>query len=255
MKRLSLIVVLVTCCRLGAIAQGYPWEGSLREPMTIPRTYIGLEASASYAMYQANLSYIETSLGITCCTYDGGSGIPFAVSLVGERWATSHVKLSAGAGVSVVGASFTAPTEPVPLSNGQILRTEYVLNGSLTYATAFGAVSIRLGSTYVLATAGMRLHGYMRGALTQRERIVAPEGAMFNGQQPSTEVIISQSFLDNAAPLVVEPFLQLGYDLPIAYGIVLQPMVTFGLPLTSLTTVDDWRMRSLGLGLRLVKGL
>ncbi len=255
MKQLSLIAVLLVCCRFLAMAQGYPWEGSLREPMTIPRTYIGLEASASYAMYQADLTYIETSLGITCCTYNSGSGIPFAVSLVGEQWMTSHVKLSAGAGVSVIGASFTAPTEPVPLSNGQILRTEYVLDGSLTYASAFGAVSVRLGATHVLATAGMRLHAYMRGALTQRERVLAPEGAMFNGQQPTTEIVLAQAFLDNAAPFVVEPFLQLGYDLPLSYGIVLQPSMTLGLPLTSLTTVDNWRMRSLGFGLRLVKGL
>ncbi len=236
-------------------AQGYSWEGSLREPLAIPRTYIGLEAQASYAYYPAQLKYVEQSLGITCCTYEDGSGFPVGLSLVGERWVTSHLKISAGVGLSVVGARFVAPTAPVPLSNGQILNTEYVLDGSLTYASGFGSVSVRLGSSHVLATVGARFHGYLGGSLTQRERIVAPDNVEFSGQQPGTEVVIAQTFLEHATPLVVEPFAQIGYDVALSYGIVLQPSLMVGLPLMSLSTADPWHMRSVGLGLRLVKGL
>lgn len=255
MKTLALVSLVLLSCAHSLYAQGYSWEGSLREPLAIPRTYVGLEAQASYAYYPAQLKYVEQALGITCCTYENGSGFPLGLSLVGERWVTSHLKISAGAGVTVFGATFVAPTAPVPLSNGQILNTEYVLDGSLTYASGFGSVSVRIGSSHVLATVGARFHGYLGGSLTQRERIVAPDNVEFSGQQPGTEVVIAQTFLEHATPLVVEPFAQIGYDVALSYGIVLQPSLMVGLPLMSISTADQWHMRSVGLGLRLVKGL
>jgi hypothetical protein len=255
MRACFTIALLFTIGALHSSGQGYEWEGSPREPLTIPRTYIGLEARASFATHTASLRYIEQELGITCCTYDNGAGFPLALSVVGERWVSSHMKISAGAGVSVVGATFVAPTQPVPLSNGQMLRTEYVLDGSLTYASAFGSISMRLGSSHVLASVGARLHGYLSGSMTQRERIVAPDNVMFTGQEPGSEVVIAQTFLDAATPLIVEPFIQLSYDVPLSMGLVLQPSLHVGLPLMSLSTADDWRMMGYGVGLRLVKGL
>lgn len=255
MRACVTIALLFTIGVLESSGQGYEWEGSPREPLIIPRTYIGLEARASYATHTASLRYIEQELGITCCTYDNGTGLPLALSVVGERWVSSHMKISAGAGVSVVGATFVAPTQPVPLSNGQILRTEYVLDGSLTYASAFGSLSMRLGTSHVLASVGARIHGYLSGSLTQRERIVEPDNVQFTGQQPGSEVVIAQTFLQSATPLVIEPFLQLSYDVPLAVGLVLQPSIQMGLPLMSLSTVDTWRMQAFGFGIRLVKGL
>lgn len=255
MRSTLALVVAYAVVTLPLAAQGYSWEHSPREPYTISRTYIGLEAMASLAMYPARLEYIEQSSGLSCCTYGDGTGMPVAVSVVAERWVTSHVKLTAGAGVSTVSASFVAPTQPVPLSNGQILTTEYVLDGSLTYLSGFGSASLRLGTTHALVTLGARVHGYMAGSLTQKERVVSPQGVQFTGPQPGTEIVLGQSFLDHAAPLIVEPFVQLSYDVPLSYGVVLQPSIMAGLPVGSLSTKDDWRMRMVGVGLRLVKGL
>jgi hypothetical protein len=190
-----------------------------------------------------------------CKNEYNGAGFPLALSVVGERWVSSHMKISAGAGVSVVGATFVAPTQPVPLSNGQMLRTEYVLDGALTYASAFGSISMRLGTSHVLASVGARLHGYLSGSMTQRERIVAPDNVMFTGQEPGSEVVVAQTVLNAATPLIVEPFIQLSYDMPLSLGLVLQPSLHVGLPLMSLSTADDWRMLGYGVGLRLVKGL
>lgn len=255
MKHCLLIVAVVLAIVSDAGAQGYAWEASPRQPHQIPRTYLGLEAGLSYAVYPARLDYIEESIGITCCTFENGSGLPMSLSLVGAQWVSSTINVSAGLGVSVFHASFVAPTQPVPLSNGQLLETEYVLDGSLTYATGFGSVSMRLGSTNLLATVGARIHASIGGALTQRERIVAPSGVEFNGQMPGREVVIAQTFLDHATPVVVEPFVQAGYDISLAYGMVIQPSISLGMPLGSLLTNDDWFMRSIGLRLRLLKGL
>lgn len=250
-----LLVAIVLVHTATVYGQGYAWEVSPRQPHIIPKTFIGVEATMSYALYPASLSYIEQTTGLRCCTYEDGTGVPIALAVVGERWVGSQVKISAGAGVSMAGASFVAPTQPIPLSNGQTLRTEYVLDGSLTYASGFGSVSLRLGRSHVLATLGARVHAYLTGTLTQRERIVSPDGLTFTGQQPSREVILGQTFLDHATPVVVEPFAQFSYDIPLSYGIVLQPSILVGMPLGSLTTNDDWGMRSFGIGLRLVKGL
>jgi hypothetical protein len=67
--------------------------------------------------------------------------------------------------------------------------------------------------------------------------------------------VIAQTFLDHATPVVVEPFVQIGYDIALAYGMVIQPSVGFGMPLGSLLTNDDWFMRAIGLRMRLLKGL
>lgn len=255
MKHCGLIVAALLAIACDAAAQGYTWEASPRGPHEIPRTYFGLEAGLSYAVYPARLDYIEQSIGVTCCTFDNGSGLPMSLSLVATQWLSSRINVSAGFGVSVFHASFVAPTQPVPLSTGQILQTEYVLDGSLTYATGFGSVSMRLGPTNLLATVGARVHASIGGALTQRERIVEPSGAEFSGQNPGREVVIAQTFLDNTTPVVVEPFVQIGYDIALAYGMVIQPSVSLGIPLGSLLTNDDWSMRSIGLRLRLLKGL
>lgn len=255
MRSLVTCVIAFVVVTLPLAAQGYAWELSPREPHSIPRTYVGLEATASFATFPARLEYIEQSSGLSCCTYGDGAGIPVALSVVAERWITPSIKMSAGVGVTSVGASFSTPTQPVPLSNGQILATEYVLDGSLTYISGFGSVSMRLGTSHVLVALGARVHGYATGVLTQKERLVAPQGLQFTGQEPGTEVVLGQTFLDHAAPVLIEPFLQLSYDVPLSYGIVLQPSILAGLPLGSLSTRDDWHMRAVGLGLRLVKGL
>lgn len=251
---LALLSILLLCAH-PLRSQGYSWEASPREPLTVPRSYIGFEVQASYAMFTTQVSQIDPRLGITCCTYEDGAGLSYELGVVGERWITPHVKISGGAGVAVVGATFLAPTAPVPLSNGQVLTTEYVLDRSMTYASGFGAVSLRLGSSHVLATIGARVHGYLNGTLMQRERIVSPDDVVFYGPQPTREMVIAQSFESAATPFVVSPFFQLSYDLPVAVGIVLQPSLNLALPLMSLSTSDPWHMRSMGLGLRLVKGL
>lgn len=255
MKLAVCLVWILLACAHPLRSQGYAWEGSPREPLTIPRTYVGFEAQASYAMFTTQVSQVDPRLGITCCTYEDGSGLSYELGVVGERWVTSHMKISAGAGISILGATFIAPSAPVPLSNGQILTTEYVLDRSMTYASGFGSVSLRLGSSHVLATVGARLLGYVNGTLMQRERIVSPDDVMFYGPQPTREMVIAQSFESAATPLVVYPFVQISYDLPVAVGIVLQPSLNLALPLMSLSTSDPWHMRSVGLGLRLVKGL
>jgi hypothetical protein len=206
-------------------------------------------------MHSGSLEYIEQEVGITCCDYESGSGLPLSVSIVGEQWLSPSVSVQAGLGFTLVNASFVTPSAPVPLSNGDLLQTEYVLEGAMTYVTIHGGIGTRLFGTHLTAGGGVRMHIYAGGSLTQTERVVAPDYYLFTQNPRSKEQELGNTFLDNANRFQIEPYAQIAYDISITNGFYLSPSVSIGIPLISVTSQDDWRMLNFGARIRLMKGL
>ncbi len=236
-------------------AQGFDWQASPRWPHTIPTRYVGLEVGSGYTLHSGSLQYIEEDLGLTCCDYSSGTGLPLSISLVGEQWVSPTMSVHASIGYQRYGVSYVTPSQPVPLPNGSMLQTEYVLDGAISYVTLGGGVSTRLFARHLTIGGGLRVMFYAGGSLDQSERVVAPDDYQFTGNPRSRERSLGNTFLSSASGVQVEPYLQAGYNIPLSYGFYLTPLVSLGIPLLNVTADDSWRMLDLGVRLRLMRGL
>ncbi|MCX6139293.1 MAG: hypothetical protein NTX15_00410 [Candidatus Kapabacteria bacterium] len=254
MRALLFFFVMGVCTTVAA-AQGFDWQTSPRKPYHIPKRYIGLEVGSGYTWHVGSLEYIEQEVGITCCDYQSGHGVPLSINVVGEQWIEPSVSIVVGLGISLYNASFTTPSQSVPLSTGKLLQTEYALRGSVTYVALSGGVNTRLLGTHFTVGAGLRMQLYAGGTLSQVERVLAPSDFTFTENPRSREKALGNSFLDNANRFQVEPYVQIGYDISVSNGFYLSPSVSLGVPLLSVTSSDQWRMLDLGARIRLMKGL
>ena len=255
MKRLVAIAFMMCSVVLGAGAQGFDWQTSPRVPYQIPKRYVGIEIGSGYTQHRGSLEYIEQEVGIVCCDYESGSGLPLSINIAGEQWLTPSVSVQAGLGFTLINASFVTPSVPVPLSSGELLRTEYVLEGAMTYISLHGGIGTRLFGTHLTAGGGVRLHIYAGGSLSQLERVISPDYYLFTQNPRSKEQELGNTFLDHANRIQIEPYAQVGYNISVANGFYLSPSVSIGIPLLSVTTQDTWRMLNFGARIRLMKGL
>jgi len=235
--------------------QGFDWQTSPRYPYEIPKRYVGVEVGTGYTFQYGSLEYLEKDIGITCCTYESGTGIPIRFLVTGEEWIMPSTSVNIGVGITRFGTSFAAASSPVPLPNGELLRTEYQLTGSLTYATVSGGVNTRLFGSNLTVGGGLRLHLYLGGSLQQQEVVLAPSSYQFTGNPRSQVRELGNSFLDQPTPLQVAPYVQVGFNIPLSPGFYLSPSISLGLPLLSVSSADTWRMVDFGAHVKLMKGL
>ncbi|MBC8124784.1 MAG: hypothetical protein H7X70_03540 [Candidatus Kapabacteria bacterium] len=255
MKRIVAIIICMHCCLIVAYTQGFDWQTSPRAPYQIPKRYIGLEVGSGYTQHYGSLEYIEQEVGIVCCDYESGNGLPLSISVTGEQWITPTTSVVVGLGVTRFNALFKAPSTPVVLPNGDLLQTEYVLEGALTYITVSGGAQTRLFGTHLTVGGGLRVLLYAGGNLHQEERVITPEDFLFTENPRSRVKVLGNSFLDDATGLQIEPYVQVGYNLSIANGFYLSPSISIGIPLFTATGGDSWRMIDFGARIRLMKGL
>ncbi len=251
MKRLATIVcVLVLASEAGA--QGFDWQPTLRRPYEAPRTFFGLEAGTGLAMHSGDLPYLENDIADPCCTYSGGSAVPLIIGVLGEYWFASRQAVAVRIGLSRQSAGFESGVQSYPRSNGQPLQTRYMMDANLTYLQLSGEFRQRMGSSMIMLMAGLSANVRMSASVTNREVIVGPVGADFI--DGTAEQSLPTSGLDDASSLVLEPYLAVGYDVPLAFGYYLEPRLQIGYTLTSLSAVHPWRVFDVGLGVRLMKG-
>jgi hypothetical protein len=255
MRFLTILVLVTLTTGSSAIAQGFDWQTSPRMPMTIPKRYVGLEIGSGYTFHGGSLEYIEEDLGLTCCDYTTGSGLPLTIAVMGEQWISAFTAVHVSLGFQQFRASFTTPSEPVPLRDGSILRTEYLLEGAISYVTLDGGIATRVLGSQLTVGGGLRVLLYAGGSLDQTERVVSPDDYQFTGNPRSRERSLGNTFLESATAVQLEPYVQLGYNIPLTYGFYLTPSVLVGLPLLNVTGRDEWRMVDLGVRLRLMRGL
>lgn len=251
----SLIIALFCFVPMLSSAQGFDWQTTPRQPFFIPTRYAGIEVSSGYTLHSGKLNYLETATGINCCSYSNGTGIPFRVSILVEEWISASTSAQLGLGISRIGAEFISPSTPFPRENGDLVRTEYVFDASLTYLTLNAGASYRLLGSQLTIGGGLRLHFLLGTSQTQLERVVSPDDYTFTTNPRSRTHELESPFLEDIRGLQIEPFIQVGYNLAISHGLYLSPGLTFGFPVLSASLDQKWGMVDVGVRLRLMKGL
>lgn len=255
MIRASVLLLLLTAIAICASAQGFDWQYSARLPFESPVKFYGVELSSGYSTHFASLDYLEKGTSFTCCTYDRGTGMPYGVALSGDYWLTSDVSIQGALGITIRNVKFTSEPQNFPRVINSIVRTvtsEYVFNGSITYAGLQAAMRYRLLGTHLSVGGGLKLLLKLSETQTQIDRVIGPDDYFFEGNPPSKVEDLDATILNDASAFVIEPYVSVGYDLTIRRGMYLTPTVTIGGPVTSLSKTQQWRSLELGFSLRLM---
>lgn len=233
-------------------AQGFNWQPTLRRPYQAPRVFVGLDAGTGLAIHSGNLPYLENDIADPCCTYSGGSAIPLRLGVVAEYWFAPRQAVAFRLGLSHQSAGFESATQSYPRSSGAPLETRYQLDAGLSHLQLSGELRQRAGSSMLMVMAGLNANIVISASVTNREVIAGPAGATF--VDGSSEQVLPTSGLDDASSMVLEPYLAVGYDVPLAFGYYLEPRLQLGYTLTSLSAIHPWSVLDVGFGLRLMKG-
>ncbi len=253
---LTALIVTTTWLTVDGTAQGFDWEWTPRSPLTMPNTYIGLEAVTGSTAYNGRLNYIEELSGFQCCSFSNGTGMPFRFSVAGETWVTPGIALLGNVGITTLSSQFKQRAKPVPRSDGSEVVTEYVFDNSLRYITLSAGSRVKLFSTHFSVGGLIRLHANIGNTASLIERVVSPSDYLFDTNPPSREYTHAPNAkLADVAGLLVEPTVFVSYDIGLSKGMYLQPMVLLSTQLNSVSSVYSWRFADIGVGLRFMKGL
>jgi len=252
MRSLFATFLLLLAAVLPSAGQGFDWQYSARVPTPSPIRFLGGEVMSGWTVHTGSLPYLQSDLGLECCRYENGVGLPISVGVGGEYWVTGDVALMGTVGYRGQGAVFTTDGDTLPRAGKPPVITQYELSARLHYATVVAGAKMRLFETHVTVGLGVRLMVSIGSSSTQQEQVVQPSDYTF--ENGSTVVTLTTTSLNDLKPFIVIPYLQLGYDISIAQGMYLSPSFSLGLPLMSVTSGTSWHMTDLGVGVRLMKG-
>ncbi|CAN5475069.1 hypothetical protein BH10BAC6_BH10BAC6_15860 [soil metagenome] len=252
MRRLSTLFLLITIQTVSLLAQGFDWQYSARVPTPSPIRFLGAEVMSGWTNQSGPLPYIQTDLGLECCRYENGSGVPLSIGVGGEYWVSGDVAVTGMLGYRSQGANFTTSGDTLPRVGKDAVITQYELTARLHYAVVTAGAKMRLFETHLTLGLGARFMISIGSSSTQTESIIQGSGYSFgNGSQA---MALTSTSLNDLKPFVVVPYLQLGYDISVSTGMYLTPTFSIGIPVMSVSSNSTWRMTDLGVGIRLMKG-
>ncbi|MBU3678072.1 MAG: hypothetical protein FGM32_00505 [Candidatus Kapabacteria bacterium] len=250
--KLSVIIVAALVLAYELTAQGFDWQPSLRRPYQAPTMFLGLEAGMGLASHRGALPYLEKDIANACCSYENGSSTPIRIGLLAEYWFAPQQAVALQVGLVMQSAEFAAPISTYPRANEAPLVTQYLLNANLTHLTVGAEFRQRVGGTMLVVDAGARANILVSSSMANRETVVGPPDATFT--DGSREAVLPTTGLDDAASVVLEPYLSVGYDVPLSFGYYIEPFLRIGTTIGSLSAAHPWRSSDLGLGIRVMRG-
>jgi len=238
-----------------AHAQQLPWTPTLRKPYTAPTAFVGIDASIGYSLHAASLPYLDEIYAIPCCTYEDGSGTPFAIAAVVETWVAPNTAVLASVGVSSESLTFTTDPISIARTGKPDIQTKYVLEHQQSWASFALGSRVRISSSPV--TIGVRLSGnvLVGSAVVHKEVVVGPEDYYFLTDPPSKEYVLPESRLADVAGFVLRPAVVVSYDMPLTYGYYASPYLRVEQTIGSLSRQYSWSSSAVYLGLTVYKGL
>lgn len=254
MKRQLLLILFGLASAVPTLAQGFDWQYSARNPTESPRRFLGAVVSAGYATHQGSLPYLERDLSIPCCTYENGSGLPLGFGLTFEQWLPNNIAAYGAVGYRLLTASFVAPsTQSEPMFDGRTLVTQYEYGSTLHYLDISGGTRYRLPSTHFSLGVGVRVQVLVGSAATHTHRVISPSDFYFTENPPSQVKEFRFVNVADAAPLVIAPYLTVGYDISLANGMYLSPLATVGIPVMSTASNATWNTTDIGILIRILR--
>jgi hypothetical protein len=222
-----------------AFTQGFDWQYHSRLPYKIPNKFIGLQGGISQNTVVGEFGFAEDY--IKCCNYESGKGNSIAFSVIGEYWLQGNLSIAGSIGIISTSSSFSKSVQ-VPRSNGVqdwIAVYRYDMNEVRNYLEISPQVKYRLGWKYLSATAKLSSLFLLSNASEHSEMIKSPDFEYFIDGSKKREII------DAVAPdyhiFIIEPYLGLSYDQPIALSYYASINVGSTIPIMSAVSKQNYR--------------
>lgn len=247
-----------------AKSQGFDWIYSNRLPFEVPNFFIGGKIEVGLINHSGDLSLREmyNATDFECCRYKNGSGTSMNVGVSIEYWYETFSAVNLSLSYNNISSNFNRSSEPIPLSNGDNLITEY------DYATNLSFVNIELGWRYKI----METHIFVNPSLNtnvflsksdgqQVERIISPDYETFS--DGSIIRNIESGKIPEINTFNINFNLKAGYDFSIMNGMYVSPYIGYILPIsnyvsgnnTNNNSNETWRMSGVLFGANIMYGL
>lgn len=246
-----------------AKSQGFDWIYSNRLPFEVPNLYVGGKVEGGFINHTGDLSLREmyNATDFECCRYKNGDGTTLNFGVNVEYWYETFSAVNLSLSYNNIGSNFIRRAEPLPLSNGDKLITEF------DFATNLSFMSIDLGWRYKIT----ETHFFINPCLNtnvflsksdgqQIERIISPDYETFS--DGSLIRNIEGGKIPEINPLNFNFILKAGYDFSLMNGLYCSPYLGYILPISNYVsgnitsnTKETWKMSGVVFGANVMYGL
>lgn len=235
--RIIFIILLIFSTAAGlSTAQGFDWQFDPRLPFDEPDLFIGPTAEIGYINHSGDINYIRDVY--SCCSFEEGSGISYAVGIAAETWFGGSTAFRAALTLTSKSGTFKALEGPYPKPDGTEFLSRYTFESEIFYAALELSAKRRLAGTRMFAEAGLNVAIVASQNSEHRERYLG-ENDYFPGG--SKERIIQTGEIPNLNAVSVAPFVKIGRDLSLFKGSYGNFHILAAPPISSVSNTAEWR--------------
>ncbi len=254
----TIVLVLVLLAQSDLQSQGFDWEYSFRRPEYAPQLFGGLSIEYQSAGHSTNARVVDQVRNlqpvVTCVEYSKASGSGWRAGILAEWWSSSTLSVVGKLSYGTLDAEFTADSPPATLFDGKIFQTRYTLSTSLHTANVEALVKTRVGSTHVWAAAGLQTELLVAVDSKLKESVIQPNGYTFPGTNLQSK-LLSDKDIVGLRSLVVQPKIQVGYDLDMGKNRYSSLSLGLNIPLANYAEGTNWKIWAIHFQYSLVFGL
>lgn len=255
MKKYIIFVGIFLFSVFGVFSQGFDWQFSPRLPSDYPYLFASVKTEYDILRHDADLNLVSEDTTL-CCSFSDGKGSGFAFGLGFEYWAENDVAYDLFFLYKFAPGEFSNKSES-PISETEILETEYIYKTDMTY------IATEIGAKYRLFNTHLHIGGRFRIAYLTRERsehvekIISPGWFYFQfaDKPPSKTRDISDGKIDALADFTISPKFSLGWDISIGLGMYVTPSVSIEPPVMSVARNMPWKRWEYSFGLEIYRGI
>lgn len=219
------------------------------------RTLLGIFGGPNFASHSGTFSLTEN--GITCCTFDEGSGTGIAGGFKAFIPLTDRIDITPRASYESRPGTFTTLSEPLPIlgENNQVetMRFQDELNVRLAGIAIDPMASYTITDFGLYAALGPSFWLAASRSFTVDETIANPTGVEYKSGGTSKRVL--EGDLQSTESVQIGGRGGIGARIDITESLCLNPEVLYTHPFTAVTSFEDWRTAGLQLTLGMLLAL
>ncbi len=208
---------------------------------------IGLYGGPNFAQHSGRFTMTEN--GITCCTFDDGSGTGFVLGVKAFFPLSDQIDITPRVSFETRPGTFSTLGEPLPIlgQNNQVETMQFRddLKVSLSGIAIDAMGSFTFTDFGLYAAVGPSFWLAAGKGFTKDETIANPGGVDYKSGG-TTKRILEGDF-QNLESLQIGGRGGLGVRIPLTETLLVNPEVLYTLPFTKVTTLDDWKTSGLQL--------
>lgn len=252
MKALITLVFVLTIAFQCLMAQGFDWQYSTRLPSSSPTLFLGIKAESQLFANSGNFRLTEP---VTfCCNFGGGWGSGWELGLSGEWWQSADLAYNASIYFAGLSGEFSQ-RDSKPLSENEILTTEFVFNSMISYLNFEFGMKNRIFDSHFNWGGALQVGLALKSDGKYFERVVSPDYFYFPTNPKSQERVMAEGRIPDLNTIIIYPKLFFGYDFTYGLGKFATIYLSTSIPLMTITTEDEWRRWVFSAGLKVYQGI